>query len=303
MLINKKNIDDLFTSFSTAFNKGLSGAQSCYKDISMVIPSTSRETNYGWLGQFPKLREWVGDRVVQNLTAHNYVIENKKYESTISVQRDEIEDDQYGIFSPILEEMGRVTQEHPDELIFKLLKTGFMTKCYDGQYFFDTDHPVKDETGADVSVSNNGGGAETAWYMLDCSRAMRPLIFQERIPYKFSALDNESDPNVFWKDEYVYGVRARANAGFGLWQLAYASKQTLDHTAFSSARAAMRGMKGDAGRPLGIKPTHLVVPPSLEEPARAILEADTRVYESDAGVTSIGNTWRGSMTLIVSEWL
>ena len=28
-------------------------------------------------------------------------------------------------------------------------------------------------------------------------------------------------------DEHVYGVRARVNAGLGLWQMAYASKAPL----------------------------------------------------------------------------
>ncbi len=303
MLINSNNIKDLFTGFNTSFNEGTKTAESFYNDISMTVPSNSRETNYAWLGQFPSLREWVGDRVIRNISAHSYVIKNKLYENTISVDRKDIEDDQYGVLSPLFEEMGRITKEHPDELVFKLLTNGFAELCYDGQPFFDADHPVRDEDGNDMSISNTQAGASAPWFMLDCRRAIKPVIFQERIPYSFAALDKETDENVFFKDEYIYGVRARANAGFGLWQLAYGSKATLDFTNFVNARTAMRSMKGDEGRPLGIRPTHLVVPPSLEGAARQILENETRVEEVGGSLTNISNEWKGTMKLIVSEWL
>lgn len=65
----------------------------------------------------------------------------------------------------------------------------------------------------------------------------------------------------------------------------------------------MRNLRGDEGRPLGIRPTHLVVPPSLEEKALTILETDTRVYENEDGITNVSNPWKGTMKLVVSEWL
>ena len=305
MLLNAKNLANAFTGFNTSFNKGFDGAASFYKDVAMVVPSVSRENTYAWLGQWPNFREWLGDRVLQNLTAHSYTLKNKKFENTVPISRDDFEDDQYGIFGPMFEEMGRLSKQHPDELVFSLLKNGFTEKCYDGQNFFDTDHPVKNADGTDAVVSNYQAGAGAPWFMLDCSRGMKPMIFQERTPYAFSAIDKENDEGVFMRDEYMYGIRARVNAGLGLWQLAYASKDDLDHANFSTVRAAMRGIKGDKGRPLGIKPTHLVVPPSLEEAARNILETDTRVYEAGggSGVTNVSNPWRGSLTLIVTEWL
>lgn len=65
-------------------------------------------------------------------------------------------------------------------------------------------------------------------------------------------------------DEYLYGVRARANAGFGLWQLAFGSRAPLTAANYAAARASMSSIKGDQGRVLGIRPNVLVVPPALE---------------------------------------
>lgn len=303
MLINEHNLKNIFTGFNTSFNKGQKGAESHYNEIATVVPSVSRENDYAWLGQFPKFREWLGDRVINNLKAHSYTIENKDFESTISVPRNDIQDDRYGIFSPMFEEMGRLTREHPDELIFTLLKNGFTKNCYDGQYFFDTDHPVTNESGVVSSVSNYQSGVSSPWFLLDCSRSIKPLIFQERMPYKLTSLDKDSDQNVFMRKEYIYGVEARVNAGLGLWQMAYASKGTLDSTNFEAARTAMRSLKGDNGRPLGIKPTHLVVGPANEQAARRILESDIIAVESGSDIAGVSNIWKGTLKLVVSEWL
>jgi phage major head subunit gpT-like protein len=298
MLINGANIASLFQGFNASFNKGQQAAPSRYKDVAMVIPSTTSETTYGWLGQFPRLQEWLGDRVIKNLESHSYAVKNKLFESTVKVKRTDVEDDQYGIYGPLMEEMGRTAGDHPDELIFALLALGFSTPCYDGQNFFDTDHPVGGEAGV-ASVSNMQAGAGASWFLLDTSRAIKLLLFQERIPYTFQSLTAEADENVFNRDEYLYGVRARANAGFGLWQLAFGSKATLDATNYTSARSAMMAIKSDEDRPMGIVPNKLVVGPSLEQAGRKLVNNQ---LVADGGV-AVSNEWAGSIELVVVPWL
>ena len=177
MLINRANLETIFEAFNVAYMKGFSGAPTAYKDISMVVPSTTDTERFGWLGQFPKMREWVGDRVVKNLTAHTFSIKNKLFESTVSLDRKDVEDDRYGLLAPVMTEMGKSAAEHPDELIFSLLPSGFSTTCYDGQNFFDTDHPVRDSAGVLQPVSNMQAGTDPTWYLLDCSRAVKPFVF------------------------------------------------------------------------------------------------------------------------------
>jgi phage major head subunit gpT-like protein len=58
-------------------------------------------------------------------------------------------------------EMGQAAVRHPEELVFSLLASGFTTACYDGQFFFDSDHPVTDADGNITMASNTGGGAGT----------------------------------------------------------------------------------------------------------------------------------------------
>lgn len=255
MRVDDANMDVLFRGFNAAFNKGHEATPSHYKKVAMVVSSVTSENTYGWLGQFPKMREWLGDRILGNLSTHSYSVTNRTFENTIVIRRTDIEDDQYGIYGPMFEEHGRLAGEHPDELMFTLLKNGFTEFCYDGTPFFHNAHPV-----GDVVVSNIQAGDGPAWFLLDCSRAMKPLLFQERMPYKFERRDNDADYNVFFQDTYIYGVRARVNAGFGLWQLAFASKAPLTAENYEAARKAMTGLMGDAGRPLNVKPDTLLVP-------------------------------------------
>jgi len=291
MIINQSALTGLYKNFSTIFQDAFQGVESLYQRVSMVVPSSVREHTYAWLGAFPKMREWIGDRHIKNLELHDFSLKNKDWEATIEVDRNDIMDDNLGVYNPIISEMGRTCAAHPDELVFGLLPLGFVTLCYDGQYFFDTDHPV-----GGASVSNFGGGAGTPWYLLDVTRSIKPLIFQDRMGVNFVAKDSPSDDNVFMKKKFVYGADRRDNAGFGLWQLAYGSKDTLDAANYAAARAAMMSYKDDEGKPLGIKPTLLVVPPSLEAAARAILKDEKLA----SGAT---NTWRDTADLLVVPWL
>ena len=305
MLINQENLDAFFLNVKTSFNAAFEGAESQYRKVSMVTQSLTREEKYGWLSQLPRLREWIGDRVIKNLSASDFSLKNRKFEDTISVPRDDLEDDTFGLFAPLVSEMGLAAAEHPDELIFQLIADGFTGLAYDGQPFFDTDHPVIDEDESTViSVSNMQAGAENPWFLLDTSRMVKPFIFQQRQPYNITTINSQNDEHVFMMDEYLFGVRARVNAGYGLWQLAFGSKADLTHDNYRDAREAMMSMKGDNGRRLGLRPKTLVVGPSNESKALQIINSGSRVFTVAAGDSvALDNEYAGTAELIVTSWL
>lgn len=298
MIINASNLKTLYVAFNAAFKQGQRQAESQFGRVATTVPSSTGSNEYGWLGQVPSMRKWAGDRVVNSIAAHGYTIKNDPYEETIAVPRPAIEDDQYGVYTPLMQEMGRATAAHPDELVFGLLKDGASTLCYDGQYFFDADHPVIKADGSTESQSNwdNNSGSGTAWYLLDASRAIKPLIYQTRKAAQFTALDSNTDENVFMRNEYLYGVDSRCNVGFGFWQMAYGSRKALDETNLVAAYKAMTERKGDHGRPLGIKPTVLVVPPGLKFDALKLVSATTGA----AGATNVMN---GLVDVVDVPWL
>lgn len=295
-MINQDNIRSFFVGVKLLYKKGFDGTTSHYEKIAMTTKSSSREEEYGWLGQFPALREWSGDRIIKNLQAHGFAIRNRKFESTVEVDRDNIADDTYGIYAPMFSEMGRTAKQHPDSLVFDLLKNGFATKCYDGQNYFDADHPLDGNPASNSpSVSNLQAGSGPAWFLLDTTRTVKPIIWQEREGYEFQALDSFDDREVFMRETFLYGIRARVNCGFGLWQLAFASKAELTPENFATARSAMMNFKGDTGQLLGVSPNLLIVPPSLEAAGRQLILADT--------ISGSSNIWRGAAELLVTHYV
>ena len=303
MIINRQNLANIHQGFKATFARGFDNAPSSWKTVAMEVPSSGESEVYSWLGMFPEMREWIGDRVIQNLALHQYAIINRKFEQTIEIDRTKIEDDKYGVYGNVIEEMGRTARQHPDSLVYEALRNGFDLPCYDGQYFFDAEHAVIAEDGETVSVSNVQAGSGEPWFLMDCSRAFKPLIFQKRASYDFQRITGDTDEHVFMRDTYLHGVRGRGAAGFGLWQLAFGSKADLTIENFEAARAALTALRGDKGRRLGVMPTHLVVPPSLEGEARRIVKNETRVATVDSTAVAVANEWAGSAELLVSPFL
>lgn len=296
MDITKAGLAALNIAVTTAFNTRLTGVETTYGRIAMTVKSTTAAQLYPKLSEMGPMREWIGERFIERLDVEGFSIKNRKFEKTIGISVDAISDDQVGIYTPVISDMGQTAAELPDDLVWEHLETGFSTEHYDGQNFFDTDHPVVNEAGAEVSVSNFGGGSGAAWYLIDDTRAIKPMIFQDREPAKITAKTNLTDDNVFNMDEFLWGAKRRCAAGFGAWQLVYASRHALTAANYSAARAAMLSMRGHKGRKLNLKPSLLVVSAANEGAAREILMAE----RDNAGAT---NVWRNSAQLHVETRL
>lgn len=295
MNLTQTTLDDMFKGFNTIFNKVHGETPSHWRKIAMEVKSAGSEEIYGWLTGLPQMREWIGERYIAEASTASYVLRNRKFETTIRVKRTDIEDDRLGIYAPQVRMLAHEAATHPDELIFELVRDGFTKPAFDGQSFFDTDHSYIGADGVEVSVSNVGDGEGPAWFLLDTSKAVKPFVFQTRIPYELQSLTNPNSDHVFLRDEYLYGVRARVSAGFGLWQLAYGSKEPLTPQTYAAARAKMQTMRYEGGRLMGITPNLLLVGPENEAAARSILNADQ--------VNGTGNIWAGSAELLVSPFL
>ena len=151
MIINPQNLRGIYVGFNTLFNKALEEVKPLYTEIATVTPSTTDAETYAWLGDIPGMREWIGDREIQNLSASDYVIKNRDFEVTVGVDRNAIEDDKLGLYNPSIQMLGQSAAMHPDELVFELLASGFTAKCYDGLPFFSDQHKIGDKLVSNMS--------------------------------------------------------------------------------------------------------------------------------------------------------
>ena len=300
-IINAATLNALRTMVRKEFQNALQNVDPLYMKVASVVPSNTKSNTYGWLGSMPAFREWIGDRVINSIKEHGYSITNRTFENTIGVNRDDVEDDTLGIYTPMVQSLAQEGEEFPDDLIFALLANGFTSLCYDGQNFFDIDHPVNpkhDGTGVDKSVSNvkvRGDFAGKPWYLLDTSRPLKPLIFQQRRKLALNTLFNPTDPAVWTSNEFQFGADLRCEAGFGFWQMAFAVKDDLNASNLWHAYEAMTSFTRDGGKKLKIRPNLLVVPTEHEQAARKLLERDL----IDEGGTTVQNELKGKFELLV----
>ena len=294
--VTRETLNRMTTGFKAIFQGAFTAAEPKWQTIAEKVNSSTSIETYAWLAQIPGMKKWIDERRIKRLDVEAYTIRNEKFEDTVAVSRTAIEDDQLGTYSAIVKGLGAAAAEHPDEMVFTALRQGFANACYDGQNFFDTDHPVMID-GQEVSVSNMQAGSGSAWYLLCTNKAIKPIIYQERIKAELQAMtDADTSDRVFMKDEYLYGVRTRGAAGYSYWQLAFGSKAALSEDNFKAARAAMAALKGDAGRPLNIVPNLLVVPPDLESAAEEILKVKRTTGGRD-------NPHYGKAEILMTPWL
>lgn len=156
MIVNATNLSAVFTNIKTTFHRAFDAAPSQWQATAMLVQSTGKQNDYSWLSSFPRMKKWVGDKVVKALAAFKYSIVNDDFEATIEVDRNDIEDDNLGIYGPQAESAGFSARQLPDEIIADLKNAAFTSNCYDSQYFYDVDHPVGDGAGGVNSVSNKG---------------------------------------------------------------------------------------------------------------------------------------------------
>ena len=123
--------------------------------LAMHFTSNQESETYRWLGMVPQVREWVGGRKVKPLRSQGVTIVNKTWEATVRVDADEQRRDKTGQIMVRVSELARRVATHPNKLLTTLVANGPTSACYDGQYFFDTDHSEGDSGTQSNSITQD----------------------------------------------------------------------------------------------------------------------------------------------------
>lgn len=108
--------------------------------LSMLFTSDQDSEEYKWLGQSPAMREWVGGRHAKGFIENGISITNLHFEATIEVLVKEMRRDKTGQVMARIRDLAQRTNSHWASLLSTLIINAEAAVCYDGQYFFDTDH-------------------------------------------------------------------------------------------------------------------------------------------------------------------
>ena len=122
---------------------------------SRLFTSDQESETYKWLGMAPAMREWIGGRQPRGFRENGITIANKKFEATLEVLMDEIRRDKTGQVMLRVRELAERANSHWASLLSALIIAGESTACYDGQYFFDTDHSEGDSGSQSNDITND----------------------------------------------------------------------------------------------------------------------------------------------------
>lgn len=292
-----EQLQALTTALKANFIKGLGGYEAQNPKIAEAIPSSTAINMYSWLSEgWPEVREWIGERQFGELSKEAYSLTNKPFESSFSVKRTDVEDDQLGAYANVVQGHARAAAEFKDKKIFELLTNGASTTCFDGQNFFDAEHPMTIK-GEAASVSNiiDDGTTAQPWFLLDTRRPLKPLVLQTRKEFEFVSQTKADSDNVFLEGKYNYGIDGRFAFGYTFWQLALMVKKPLNEQTLKEARKHMRDLKNERGAPLGIEPNMVVVGTHWQDTAEDILTKDV--------IGGTTNSMKGKFELLASRWL
>jgi phage major head subunit gpT-like protein len=148
-LITPAEIRALHTGFSTKFRQGYEKPDIWHPKVATTVPSGTRQETYGWMGRLARLRQWIGPRILNDLSSHVYELENLPYEYTVTVDVDDWADHNLGTYGPAFEDIGQASAEWPDDQLATMIQAN--PNGFDGVAFFANNHPL-DPAGVQTNV-------------------------------------------------------------------------------------------------------------------------------------------------------
>ena len=132
MIINAANMQYLYTTLSTIFNNAFRGHPLLDRPGGHDRSERHQCQDYKAILDWPQMQEWIGDRQIRSVEAIDMDVVNKSYESSVAVLKHDIQDDQFGLYNPLIAMMATRAKKHRDILLAKLILNGTR---YDGQTF------------------------------------------------------------------------------------------------------------------------------------------------------------------------
>ena len=292
MIINQQALASLYTGFTAVFNAAFQDTPTWHERVAMTVPANTRIMDYKFLLDFPMVREWIGDRQISSLEPKAFQVESKDWEATIEVDRNDIEDDQLGLYNPIISALAQEARKHPEKLIADLLNGGFTTACYDGHNFFATDHPVgaaRCPTSPAAPGSPGPAGRQPGRQAVHLPTAAGSAAGADGPPGRRTRLHAQKT-----------ALRRGLPGGRGLRPVAdgLCQQETLNCHQLRGGPGGHDGGEERRGPAPGTQPNLLLVPPSLEAQAREILQAQFIIGDPASGGAKT-NIWQGTADLLV----
>ena len=106
MNLTRENLESLFVAINATYNRGLRQVWDGFEKFAMTVNSSTALNRYPVMLMTGAMREWVGERVVNELSGKSVDVVNRDFEHTEGILRNDLEDDNFGFFAPLFEGIG-----------------------------------------------------------------------------------------------------------------------------------------------------------------------------------------------------
>lgn len=134
MELTAAKMNQLFIAYNALLQKGFEIAWTDWTKFCTVITSSTALERYPMTIIEGSMREWVGERVVNEIAGKTIDVKNRDFEYTQGVNRNDIEDDNIGFYQSLFTEMGYNAASLWPQLVADILKSP--GKWADGNPFF-----------------------------------------------------------------------------------------------------------------------------------------------------------------------
>lgn len=132
----KKALNTMFHKAYGELLKNQGSVSNELMSVAMELKSTGRSETHSWFGDIPIVKELIDEKTFGALKQYKYTITNRTFYTGIKIHKNELADDQYGMFQPRINMMGPVLQKKKRQLVSDLIKDGDIGEAYDEFPFF-----------------------------------------------------------------------------------------------------------------------------------------------------------------------
>ena len=141
MEITIGNLQAVFTGLKATFTEAVQSAETSQAEqLLEVVPSTTDTEQYPTATLLGDLEEVLDEVTITNIGRYVQSIPNRTFARIVQVKRNDIADDNIGVYRPGVRQLGRRAALFPLRLAVEALLSGFTDSWIDGQPVFSASH-------------------------------------------------------------------------------------------------------------------------------------------------------------------
>lgn len=185
--INDKTLQDLEKTLNAKWTEAFTAApQSQLNSLATIYSSSTASNHYAFMEALASWSEWNGARQFKDIASQQFEVKNKDYEMSIKMPKNQLEDDQIGMYVDIVPNMVAGWFKKQQSLIMDVLTSN--PDAYDGVALFKTDRSYGDNTINNTTTS-----------------ALSTSTFETARSTMMSYKDHSSEPLAVMPDTLVVG--------------------------------------------------------------------------------------------------